>query len=205
MITWLRHYRTTLSRLWDFAHSWRIESISAEFFSLHIYEVRGFTLASEDLISAKAEIAGIPYELAIGSSVNAVAQVLADIEICQDESAWAKENQCSAPFVGVRFGPTAMFSVVTGRVKYDDGCIINYDSFSKAKGELRPLERKVLPSLESALQSVFHSTKFSIQLRPITSDTFGLTPDGVLLDDVRVEILASVTLPSRFPETRFRR
>ena len=139
------------------------ETIEAEFHSLHVFEVRGFTVKDGGVVSHSASVSGTDYTLAVGGSVNDVYRSIVGDIFTQDEEAWAKEHGCTPPYAVVHFGPTSRHAVTQGHAKPEGGGIVTYDLFGAAKKELRRLE-EALPSIEMALVCAFSSGGQFVQL-----------------------------------------
>lgn len=161
------------------------EPIEAAFHSVHVFEVRGFTIKEAPVV-AKASASGTEYTLAIGRSVNEVCNTILDNMYSKDENAWAKEYNCTPPYAIVHFGPTIPHRVTEGYARTEDGDIITYDAFGAACEQLRQLETRALASVEMALTCVFSSEAHTVEFKPVDRTIFGITPDGITVHDVRI-------------------
>lgn len=162
------------------------ETIEAAFHSLHVFEVRGFTFKDGGVTSRKATASGVNYTLVVGGSVNEISRTILGDVYTEDEDAWAKEHKCTPPYVVVHFGPTRPHTVAQGYVKADDGTIVTYDAFGAARGELKALEAKALPSVEMALSCAFSQGTRDVQFKPVSQTIFGITPAKETIHDVRL-------------------
>lgn len=175
------------------------ELIVAAFHSLHVYEAQGFTVDQATALSARGAVSGTVYTVAVGSSVNELSRALVADDFAADDVAWAKEHRCTPPYVLVHFGPTAQHSCVSGHIKEEGSSLTTFDSFAAAKVELRSIESRVLPSLVTALTCAFSSLENHVRFRAVSREVFGLTPDGVVLHDVRLEAKASAYVSKKLP------
>ena len=166
------------------------ETIEAEFFSLIVYEVRGFTLREDETATESLELGGAACVIGVGGGVNELSRSIAGDEYCEDETAWAKEKGASPPYVLVRIGPTARHVAKHPRSQPDGEKTVTFEAFQPAKTELAALEAAAQPLLESALFGVFGENK-SVVFRPTDKVVFGLTPEGGVVVDLTLRITAS--------------
>src|SRR5207253_2980240 len=127
------------------------------------------------------------------------ARALVADDFTDDEQAWAREHQCTPPYVIVHFGPTAQHSCTEGHVKYEQSRLEKFDAFPLAKEELRSTENKVLPSLITALSCAFSSPEDRVRFRAVARTVFGLTPTGAILHDVQFELTGSGYVSRKLP------
>lgn len=167
------------------------DSLEAVFHSLHVFEARGFLLSDERVVVRTGITSGVAYDIGIGSSINDVSKGLLGDEFTNDEAKWATEHKCAGPYVVIHFGPTELHTVWDGFVKNEEGEIISYDSFPAARNELRELEMRGLASLETALACSLGSIEAPVRLVPIETTVFGITPDKVVVHDIRITGSAS--------------
>jgi hypothetical protein len=175
------------------------ELIVAAFHSIHVYEVQGFTVDKETVLVTHGAISGTAYTVAVGSSVNQLSRALVGDDLVADEVAWVKEHWCIPPYVLVHFGPTSQHSCGSGHIKEEESTLVTFDSFASAKAELRSLESRVLPSLVTALTCAFSSSENHIRFQAVSREVFGITPDGVVLHDIRFELKASAYVSRKLP------
>jgi hypothetical protein len=175
------------------------ESVEAAFFTLAVYEVRGFTLRSGDTATHQFTIRDERCVVGVGNSVNEVCRALTDDDYHDDEAEWAKLKKATPPFVIVQFGPTRRHVASAPRVRLDGELLLTYDAFGAAKSELAALEGALLPSIETALHGIFGGAR-SVVFRPIDTTRYGLTPDGKTLIDLRVDFKASAYVSTSLVE-----
>jgi hypothetical protein len=176
------------------------ESIVAAFHSLNVYEVRGFTLSDDAVVSSEGTVAGASYRMTVGSSVNAICRALFGDDFVEDEGQWAREHKCTPPYVVVHIGPTEVHACDSGFIKDEEAEVLVYNGFPRARGELHALEELVLPSVESALACVPWMEGHVVRFVPVSREAFGLTTDHTVVHDVRVvakaEGYSSLALPT---------
>lgn len=161
-------------------------TIEAAFHSLHVFEVRGFTMKEGGVVSMKSSASGTDYTLAVGGSVNEICSTLVGGKYAEDEGTWAKEHKCTSPYAVVHFGPTSLHVVTKGHAKNEGGEIITYCTFGAARDELRKLETKTLPSIEMAMACAFSSETRNVQFKPVDRTVFGITPGNVTVHDLQI-------------------
>ena len=91
-------------RAMGFDHDGR--SVSAVFYSTHVYEVRGFNLPEGEVLMLSGDLNGASYLVGVGTGLNAVSSRLLDDDYVTDETDWAKNKNASPPYLMVRIGPT---------------------------------------------------------------------------------------------------
>jgi hypothetical protein len=175
------------------------KSISARFHSLHIYEIRGFTVDEASLPACTGAVAGRPYHLAIGSSVNAVCRTLVSDDLADSEPEWQKEHKCTPPYLIVHLGPTDEHSFAGTHAKVDEPTIHTYDGFATARVELQAWGQDVLPSLLAGLASSFSLHDQPVKFAPTDRAFYGTTNDGRTVLDTRVVMSASGYGSTRLP------
>jgi hypothetical protein len=179
--------------------------LPAVFHSLHIYEVRGFTLEAPSLEPISGTVAGFAYTLSIGSSVNAICRRVVQDNYADSEEEWQKNRQCTPPYLIIHFGPTAEHESIVSHVKEEGRTITTYNSFPSARVELKTAEAKVLPSLLSALACRFASNDRPIRFVPTDQAFFGITPDGRTVLDFRLSGSVSVYASAKLEPTQIER
>jgi hypothetical protein len=168
--------------------------LEADFHSLHVFEARGFTPGNEPVVVRRGVAADIEYKIGVGSSINEVSKALLSdsSDFTKDEADWIRERKCAAPYLVIYIGPTKRHTISEGFVKNEDGEIVSYDNFAVARAELRELESKVLPLLEHSLACTLGSADTPVRLIPIETAVFGLTPEKVVVHDLRLTGHASL-------------
>ncbi|MHB1334152.1 MAG: hypothetical protein ACYCY1_16300 [Sulfuriferula sp.] len=166
---------------------------SAEFHSLHTFEVVGLTLETGTLIEAQGVISGVPYHVALGTSVNAIARQLVSDDLTDDEEQWLAEHKCSPPFLMLHVGPTARHAMTGTYIKIEESRVTTHEGFLPARAELKMLESGILPNVLSALTCEFSRFHSSVKFKRVTRDVFGITPDGKTLYDFGIELRGSLT------------
>lgn len=162
------------------------EPIEASFCSLHVFEVRGFTLKDGGALTHTAAVSGVQYRIGVGQSVNEACNALLGDVYTDDEDNWAKDHKCTPPYVIVLFGPTTQHRAMSGHAKAEGNQIVTYDAFPAAKEELRQFENAALPSLEMALACVLSARGHAVELLPVDRTAFGTTPANATVNDVRI-------------------
>jgi hypothetical protein len=176
--------------------------LAAVFHSLHVYEIRGFTLEALSLEPISGTVAGIAYTLSVGSSVNAVCLRIVQDDYANSESEWQAAHKCTPPYLVVHLGPTTKHESVVSRAKEEGRTIATYDRFPAAKAELEVLKDKVLPPLLSALACSFSTSDPAVRFLPVDCTVFGITPDGRTVHDLRLLSSASLSLSSKLEPTQ---
>lgn len=168
--------------------------LEADFHSLYVFEARGFTPGNENVLVRQGVAADIEYKIGIGSSINEVSKALVgdDSDFTKDEADWIRQRKCAGPYLAIYIGPTKRHTIFEGFVKNEDGEIISYDNFPIARAELRELGSKVLPLLEYSLACTLSSAELPVRLIPIETAVFGLTPEKVVVHDLRMTGHASL-------------
>jgi hypothetical protein len=179
--------------------------LTAVFHSLHIYEVRGFTLEAPSLEPISGSVAGFAYTLSVGSSVNAICRRIVQEDYADSEEEWQKEHKCTPPYLIIHLGPTAEHESIGRHTKEEGRTIVTYDSFPCARAELTTVEDNVLPSLLSALACSFSSNDQSIRFVPTDHAFFGITPDSRTVLDFRLLVSASGYVSSKLEPTQIER
>lgn len=169
------------------------ESFNASFHSLHTYELQGIELdGNDDIVQSQGISAGVPYEVAIGTSVNVLTRSIMNDDLVEDEEEWRKSQKCKPPFVLIHIGPTKEHTMTGEFVKFEGSTITTYDSFIPARTELREMEAAVIPNVVSALTCSLGLERSHLKLRKLVRDAFGITSSGTVLYDFGIEFQASV-------------
>lgn len=161
------------------------ESLIAEFHGLYVYHLRGITLELAAHPPINGEAAGIRYQLAVGSSINALCQVLMNDDFTDDEAGWEKENKSLPPYAMVHLGPTKTHTCTTGHFKEEGSGITTMDCFPQAREELRQLSEEALPSIVSSITFGFNTVGRPVDCIAITRQAFGITSNQRTLHDIR--------------------
>lgn len=169
------------------------ESFSAEFHSLHTFEAEGLALEKDSIIEAHGVIGDMPYDMAIGASINAVTRRLIADDLTDDEQGWLGEHKCMPPFLMLHIGPTARHIMTGTYVKVEEERVTTYDGFLPARAELKKLEAAILPNVLSALSCEFSTFHASVKFKHVTRDVFGMTPEGKTLYDFGVQARGTLT------------
>jgi hypothetical protein len=169
------------------------ESVSASFHSLHTYELQGIKLnGNDDVVRSHGISSGVPYEVAIGISVNALTRSIMNDDLAEDEEEWQKIHKCQPPFVLIHIGPTKEHAMTGEFIKFEGPTITTYESFIPARVELQEMEAAVIPNVVSALTCSLGLARSHLKLRKLSSDAFGITSSGMVLYDFRIEMRASL-------------
>ena len=145
------------------------------------------------VVDAHGVVSGVPYQMAFGASVNAIARRLVNDDLADDEGGWLAEHKCAPPFLMLHVGPTARHTLSGSYVKFEETRITTYEGFTPARSELKELENSVLPSALSALTCQFSRFHPTVKFKRVARDVFGITPAGQTLFDFRIEIRGSLT------------
>jgi hypothetical protein len=167
------------------------ELISARFHALHVYAIQGVVVGEASLPARIGAIAGRPYQLAVGASVNAVCRTLVDDDLADSEQEWQKQHKCTPPYLVVHLGPTEEHNFAGTHAKMDEPTISTYDGFPRARGELHAWAEEVLPSLFAGLASSFSLHDQPVKFVPTDRVFYGITIDGRTVIDTRVSVSAS--------------
>ena len=167
------------------------EPISAKFHSLHVYEIQGFIVDEASLPARIGAIAGRPYQLAVGASVNAICRTLVNDDLVDSERERKKEHKCTPPYLVIHLGPTKEHSVAGTHAKMDEPTISTYDAFPQARGELHTWAQDVLSSLLAGLASSFSLHDQPVKFVPTDRAFYGITIDKRTVIDTRVSLSAS--------------
>lgn len=176
------------------------ETISARFHSLHVFEVRGFTLEEPSLPIRSGRIGGRNYELGVGSSVNAVCRSLVQDDLADSEQEWQQEHQCTPPYVVVHLGPTKEYLFSGTHAKIETSMIHTYDGFSDARVELKAWDEDILPPLLAGLASSFSLHDPPVRLLPTDRAFYGITEEGLTVLDTRLVVSGSEYSSTRLAE-----
>jgi hypothetical protein len=171
--------------------------LAAVFHSLHVYEVRGFTVEALSLEPISGTVAGVAYTISVGSSVNAVCLKIVEDDYTNSESEWQVAHKCTPPYLVVHLGPTTTHESIVSHAKEEERTITTYDRFPAVRTELKVLEDKVLPPLLSALASSFSTNDPAVRFLPTDRAVFGVTPDGRTVHDFRLTSSASLSISSK--------
>jgi hypothetical protein len=175
------------------------EEIVAAFHSLNVFEIQGFTVSKDSCFTTSGIVSGFDYELGVGSSVNDISMALLADDFTENETAWAEEHQCRPPYALLHCGPTSEQSSGPGYVKQNGSTIMTYDSFGPVKDQLRSIEAKVLPAVQTSLACEFTFAPHKVRFNSIDRNVFGLTSDKVVVHDIRLGGSATAYTASALP------
>lgn len=163
------------------------ESITAEFFSLCTFKVTGLYFKERTAIDAAGIIDGVAYRVALGSSVNALSQLLIGENLVEgeDEEDWAERHKCSAPYLMINIGPSNPHTVTEGYIQFDGNNFSTHDCFNQAKEEIKKYELTVLPNVLTALACSFSEIHDLANFRRIERNIYGKTLEGKTFKDIR--------------------
>src|SRR4051812_30579139 len=136
------------------------------FFSIHVYEVRGFTVEADALSWHSECVRGDSCQVAFGSSVNEICKKLASDSFTDNEAEWQEIHKCTPPYLVIILGPTQEYQASGTYFKTHEQTIETYDCFRAAKNELESKQYSTLPSLLSALACSFDISDYPIQFLP---------------------------------------
>jgi hypothetical protein len=159
------------------------EILEAAFHSIHLFEMRGFTLDHEICVVKKGSTHKASYDLGLGMSVNQVCTSIIGQPIIEDEPEFIADLKCTPPFCVVHFGPTRVHKASIGYIKCSDTEITSYNLFAAAAREVRLLEEE-LANVETAMILAFSSPNNYARFTPITRFVFGIAPDKKTVHDI---------------------
>lgn len=171
--------------------------MAAVFHSIHVYEVRGFTLEASCLEPLSGMVEGFGYTLSVGASVNAVCLRIIGDNYIESEDEWQLEHKCTPPYLVVHLGPTAKHEATVTHAKEEGRTITTHNRFLLAKAELREIEGKVLPLLLSALECSFSLNEPAVHFLPIDRAVYGITPDNRTVLDFSIHVSGQLTVSSK--------
>lgn len=164
------------------------ERIEARFHSYHLYAIEGIGIDEDVAHSTTGSVDGLPYAVAIGGSLKAIARVTGVLITNGDEEKWAKERKCAPPYVSIKVGPTSQHSASVAHTQEHGATIETYDAFPAAREELRSLESRVLPPVLTSLHCTLGTESLPvISFRRVHHFSLGLTPSGRAISDYRIE------------------
>jgi hypothetical protein len=184
-------------KAWCFQSLPSSQTLAAEFHSIHVYEVQGFTLEAPSLDPVSGTLEGLGYALSVGASVNAICLKMVGDKYVESEEAWQAEHKCTPPYLVVHLGPTTKHESIITHAKNEGRTITTYSRFPAAKAELREIEGKVLPPLLSALACRFSSNESAAHFLPTDHAVFGITLDNRTVLDFSLHSSAQLTLSSK--------
>ena len=151
--------------------------------------MKGVTVGSTE--TAALTIKGHACKLAIAPKVNEASQALLSDDYAANEPQWQEEHKCSGPYALIAFGPTDEYTADTGQISQEaDGSITTYDCFPIAKALLLGVGTEVLPELLTALTCNFFTPGRHFRVRPVDSVTYGITPEGITVHELRITVSA---------------
>jgi hypothetical protein len=169
------------------------EAITAAFYSITAFELRGVRLPDEPAIESTGVIAGTPYKIALSGSPNRACLAIAGDTYGDEDSQWKKETKSEGPYALVLIGPTKQFTCDAGRVSHlQEGVATTYDCFPEAGKELAKLELKVMGPLVSALTVAFNDPNRHVAVRKVHRSSHGKTPLGGTVLDTRMTMSAEI-------------
>lgn len=172
-------------------------TLSAAFQSIWIFEVRGFHVNGDEIVSGSGAVGQNNYTVAVGGTINGVSNAMGDGDYTDDEPGWAKRQKCRPPYCAVRIGPTAIHTVCDAYWKREEARIITHRAFEKAREELEDSEQIVLPSLETALTCSFFDPRSPVGLRLVERIRRGYTRDGTNVQDVHDSMSGTISTSNR--------
>jgi hypothetical protein len=160
--------------------------LEACFHELHVFEMRGLVLGCDAGQQISGEIAGIPYQVGFGDSLNAICQNLVGDRFTDDEAHWVTERKANPPFGVIHLGPTAYYQCKAAFwKKEEDGSITTVDSFSGYRDEIAKQEAAVLPPLLAALECSFSANRHPVRFVPIEEARYGISKEGETVRNFR--------------------
>lgn len=162
------------------------DSISARFHCLHVYKIQGFTLDGVTLHPQSGVIDNRSFQLAVGTSVNAICRLLVNDDLVENEQEWQTQAKCIPPYLVVHFGPSEDHVFAGTRGDVDGPIIQTYDGFRVARTEMDAWGAAVLPSLLTGFVSGFSAQVQRVKISTIHRVFYGLTNDGRTLSDTRL-------------------
>lgn len=178
-------------------------SLTASFMCTHVYEPRGLTIPTNVTCHTYGVVAGVNYRLAVSGSVNDGSRSLNGDSYVEDEDKWKKDKKCSGPFVLIELGPTPEYTIKAGYLKTEeDGSVTTYESFPSLRTDLAAMERSALPLLVTSLNCTLGAPDVNLELKKIDRASWGRTPTGQTVHDIRLEVTGSATVSRGLPEAQ---
>ena len=174
--------------------------LTASFMCTHVYEPRGLTVPTNVTCHTSGTVAGVNYRLAVSGSVNDASTSISGDTYVDDEDKWKKDKSCSGPFLLIELGPTPEYTVEAGHLKTEeDGSITTYESFPSLRADLAAMERSALPLLVTSLNCTLGAPDVSLELKKIDRASWGRTPTGQTVHDIRLEVSGSAYVSRSLP------
>jgi hypothetical protein len=177
------------------------ESCCAQFHCIRTFAVQGLTLPMNTTLQLNGRLGQVPYQIGIGTSVNAICRRLVQDDLITDEAEWAKDKGGSPPYLMLLLGPTSEHTSTAKHVKVEDKQITTYDGFRLARLELQTLEDSIVPNLVSALSCELSQFHDAFRLVPLDRAIFGKTEDGRTVFDIRITGHAVLTAARAIEES----
>ncbi len=180
------------------------ERIEAIFRSIHIYKISGVKLDGLKSLLFHLTVYESPVQLSVGSDLNAMCRELVGEDFVDNLDEWERNKRSSPPYLVIMFGPTKNCSAVNCYHQRKDGILLTYNSFEQAKSGLKDISSKVLPSILTSLACEFSDPEHRADFEPIANFISGITSEGEKIEDICVDISASVTIQTSLCEKNLR-
>lgn len=162
-------------------------SISANFFSVTVYEINGIDIPKDFIHKKQGNAAGVKYQVAISTSINNGCRELTGDDFVESESEWLAQSKTKSPFLLVGIETPEFYPCSSGRViRNADGSMTTYDSFPEARLALQSLEERVLPLIVASFSCGFSNLNHRVSLRKIARESIGKTSDLTPIHDMRM-------------------
>lgn len=159
------------------------ETLSANFSSVHAFEIQGISPTTNVVITNAGIIDGVDYRFAFSDSLNTATQHVACVNFTDYEAEWVKEHKCTPPYFLIHIGPTSTHEMTGKFLKEESSGLHTYDAFIPARQELRRMESAVVPRLLSALSCVFGSLRNPVRFRELERAVAGKSSTGLTVFD----------------------
>lgn len=166
------------------------ERVRGSFSRIEVFGIQGIALDRPCFPLIQDKIDGFQFKFAIGNSVNEICKQLSSDRLIDNEEAWLKDKNAAPPYILIMFGPTHEYIGDGSHVKEDGDEIATYDSFGKAKEDLKKQSDAVIPRLMTALSIMFSADDRLVRFIPKDVALSGRTPDGKIIHDIRMTVSA---------------
>jgi hypothetical protein len=170
------------------------ERVRGSFSRIDVLGIQGIALDCPCFPLIQDKIDGFKFKFAIGNSINEICRQLTADSFIEDEDAWLKEKNAAPPYAVIMFGPTDEYVGDGSHMKEDGDEIATYDSFGKAKEDLKSQSDAVVPKLMTALSIMFSAEDRLVRFIPKDMAVSGKAPDGRIIHDIRMTVSAEATI-----------
>ncbi|MFN0045476.1 MAG: hypothetical protein ACKVOS_03305 [Sphingorhabdus sp.] len=181
-------------------------ALTAKFHGLHVFHIKGIRVDEGALIVQTYQLDGNAIQVGVGNSVNGICRKMLSDSYADNEDEWQKEKNCKPPYVVIHLGPTESHTQNLRHFRRDGKTVHTYDTFYDAKIEIKKLANKLLPSIVTSLScSLFENGRPLPGLVQVDKTTFGITPSGETVLDMRLDLTASANTSSGWNASSIRK